>query len=58
MNIITFLSGKKSYILAVLGVIYAVSGYILGNLDSKSALEIVWASLSVSALRSGISKVK
>lgn len=62
LNIITklqtLLAGKKAYILATLAVIYAISGYITGNLDSQASLDIVWMALFGSSLRAGVAKIK
>lgn len=54
MKIIEFLKGKKTYILSALGVIYGVSGYVLGHLDGQTALGIIWTSLGFSTVRSAI----
>jgi hypothetical protein len=54
-KLIDFLKGKKAYLLGLAGLAYAVSGYFTGHLDSKAALDAIWAALSVLALRAGIS---
>lgn len=54
---IQFLAGKKTYILGILGIVYAASGFLTGNLDSQSALGIVWAALTAMGLRAGISQI-
>ncbi len=49
------LNGYKSYILAALGVIYAISGFFTGHIDANTAFEIVGGSLGLAALRHGVS---
>lgn len=56
-NIILWLSGKKTYLLMALGVVYALSGYITGYLDFNTAFEIGLGSLGLGTLRAGISKI-
>lgn len=48
------INGYKTYGLAVLAVVYAVSGYFTAHLGGKEALDIIWAALSVAAIRHGI----
>lgn len=48
------LKGYKSYILAVLAVIYGVSAYFTGNASLEVALASVWGGLSVFAIRNAI----
>ena len=50
----TYLAGKKTYILAVLALFYAVTGYFTGNLDAETASQALWAALSLGAVRSAI----
>ena len=43
---LNFLAGKKTYIVAFLLVVYAVTGYFTGNLELSKALELLgWGSL-------------
>lgn len=60
MNIINWvvgkLSGKKTYFLALVALVYAISGYFLGNIEGKTAMELIWAALSSMTLRAGIAK--
>lgn len=51
---LTFLKGKKTYIVAALGLIYAAIGYYLGNLDASQAMQFVQISLTGAGLRSAI----
>lgn len=53
-----FLSGKKTYILVVAAVLYAITGYFLGNFDANTAMQMIWAALTAAGLRAGISKGK
>lgn len=52
---INYLKGKKSYILAIGGIVYALLGYFTGHLDANSALNLVFGSMGLSTLRAGIS---
>lgn len=49
-----FLKGKKTYIISILAVVYAVSGYILGYIELQNAIQLIIGSLGISALRHGI----
>jgi hypothetical protein len=51
------ISGKKTYIMAGLSVLYAIAGVLLGHIDYNTAVQIVIDSGLVAALRSGIAKV-
>jgi hypothetical protein len=55
-TIIDALRGKKTYLLAFAAVVYAVAGYASGNLDAKSAMDVVWAALTSASMRAAISK--
>jgi hypothetical protein len=52
------LSGKKTYILAAAGLIYAVAGYFSGHLDSQTALGLLWSSGIVTTVRNAIANVE
>jgi hypothetical protein len=58
MKIIQWLKGKKTYIIQALALVYAASGYFTGNLDGKTALDILYSTTSISALRSALSQPK
>ncbi len=49
-----WLKGKKTYLLAALGVAWALTGYALGNLDAETASRLLWESLTAAALRNGL----
>lgn len=51
---ITYLKGKKTYIIGCLGILYAIIGLFLGYFDSVTALGIIFASLTAMGLRNGI----
>lgn len=48
------LNGYKTYAIAVLTLVYAISGYLLGNIDTETAVQLVIAALGLSALRHSI----
>ena len=48
------LNGKKTYILGICGILYAIFGFATGHLDSQTGLGIVFASLTAMGLRNGI----
>ncbi len=50
-----FLSGKKTYIVAVALVIYAVAGVYTGQLSQDAAIQLVLNGLGLGALRNAIS---
>lgn len=56
-NLIQFLQGKKTYLLAAAAIVYAIAGFYLGQFDAQTALQMVWAALTTGALRAGIAKV-
>ncbi len=49
------LNGYKTYALAVLAVVYAVAAYYTGHISQPVMLQEIWAALTASALRHGIS---
>jgi hypothetical protein len=56
-SIITWLKGKKTYILGLAAIVYAITGYYTGNLDSQTAMAVAWAAMQTMALRAGITKM-
>ena len=48
------LKGKLSYILAILAIVGAGAGYILGFVDTETAIGIVWAGLALFGVRRAI----
>lgn len=51
---IAYLEGKKTYIVAACGVLYAIFGFVTGHLDSNTAIDTIFAALAVMGLRDGI----
>ena len=52
---LTSLSGYKTYLIAIAGLLYAAIGYYLGYLDAAQALQFVQISLTAAGLRSALS---
>lgn len=51
-----WLSGKKTYIVALAGILAAIAAYASGELDLAQTIQAVLASLGLSTLRAGVSK--
>jgi hypothetical protein len=51
---ITWLQGKKTYLLAIALFAYAIGGYFSGHLTSAEVLGLLWSSGVVSSLRAAI----
>jgi hypothetical protein len=56
-RIVAELQGKKTYVVAIALVIYAVAGVYTGQLSQPEAVTLVLNGLGLGALRAGISKV-
>ena len=54
MNLVNYLKGKKTYLLAAALLGYALGGYLTGHLNGKEALDLIWSSGVVSSLRAAI----
>ena len=52
------LSGKKTYVTAILGVLGAVAGYLTGDLEMGNAINVIYTAVTAAFLRSGIKKVE
>lgn len=52
------LTGYKTYILAVVAVLYALFGVFQGWMSGEQALQIIWTGLAAAGLRSGIASIK
>lgn len=50
------LPGKKTYLIAGAIVLYAATGYFLGNIGQDEALKLIFEGLGLSALRAGVKK--
>ena len=55
MNLLLNLGrGKLTYTLAVVGLAWAVLGFLNGNLDQNTAFEVIWLSLAAFGLRRAV----
>ena len=50
------LSGKKTYAVVALMMLYAVSAGLLGHIDANSAAQVVLEALAIAGLRAGVAK--
>ena len=50
------LTSKKTYIVCVAAILYAIGGVVSGNLDANTAIQVVLAALGGIGLRIGIAK--
>ena len=50
----TFLTGKKTYIIGTLTIVYGIIGFATGHLDSNSAIGFLFAGLGMMGLRNGV----
>ena len=48
------MKGKLTYAVAVLGILWGVSGFLMGWADQETAMAVVWASLAVFGIRRAI----
>ena len=51
----SMLNGKKTYIICVLMLIYAISAFALGKIDANQAWQIILEALAIAGLRHGFS---
>ena len=49
-----FLQGKKTYIVGICGLLYAIFGFVTGHLDSHSAITLGFLALSSMGIRNGV----
>lgn len=54
MIMLTFLEGKKSYAVAVITIVYALSGFFLGYVDAQTAFTLILGASGLASLRAGI----
>ena len=52
----TLLEGKKTYLISLALLSFAVLGLLLGQLDQIKAVELILEALGLAALRSGMAK--
>jgi hypothetical protein len=57
-NILTFLDGKKTFLVSIVTIIYALTVIGWMNNSWNEAMDMIFAALGISALRSGIKKVE
>lgn len=48
------LQGKKTYIVGICGIIFAITGFIIGKIDSSSAITLIFTSLGMMGIRNGV----
>lgn len=51
---IEYLTGKKTYILGICGILYSVLGFLSGHLDSNTAITLIFTSLAAMGIRNGV----
>ena len=51
-------AGKKSYLVSATMVVYGVSGFLLGELETTSSLMFVLNGLGMAAIRAGVAKTQ
>lgn len=49
-----FFKGKKTYAIAILMLVFAITGFITQKLDQEQAIAIILQALGFSALRAGV----
>lgn len=54
MNILMLGKGYLTYAMAFSAIVVGISGFVMGILDDKTAITVVWAGLSVFGLRRAI----
>jgi hypothetical protein len=57
-NLITWLKGKKTYTVAIVAVVYALSSVATGNMSWQQAIAWFLGSGAISSLRSAIADVQ
>lgn len=57
-NVWEMLKGKKTYLVAGVMFMYAISGLILGHLTSDQAFQVIMAALATAGIRHGITTQK
>lgn len=56
MSLLSFISGKKTYIIGACTILYAVTGYVIGQVEQQTAMEMIFLGLGMMGLRAGIAK--
>lgn len=57
-NIISYLKGKKTYILSVLFIVYLVIGVATKQIPLEQALGLLFAPATIAAIRSAIANLQ
>jgi len=48
------LEGKKTYILVLVALVYAVSAFFTDNISGETAVQEIWTALTVAGLRNAV----
>lgn len=51
---ITYLKGKKTYIVGICGILFAIFGYASTNISGQDACQVILASLGLMGIRNGL----
>lgn len=51
---IAYLQGKKTYIIGICGILYAILAFATGHLDSNTAITLIFTSLAAMGIRNGV----
>lgn len=54
---VDYLKGRKTYILGIFAIIYGITGYYIGQLDSTIAFQFIWGGFTAMTLRGGIAGI-
>ena len=52
------LKGKKTYVVAAMGVLTAVAGLLTGDISPQQAIQLGWEATMGATLRAGIAKAE
>ena len=55
-NIKDKLSGRKTYLVSLLMIVFAVSGFFIGNVSQKEMIELILEALAIGGLRAAVTK--
>lgn len=50
------INGYKTYIVAALTALYAISGFLTGNVDANTAMQFLTAAAGMATIRHGVAK--
>lgn len=57
MSVLNFLKGKKTYILAILGALYALEQFVGGDITLSTLIAGLLGSGSLASMRAAVAKV-